>query len=463
MKRDNKKQFSTALWVTAMLFLVSLMGCNRPDLSSTGRQMGSPPNVILILADDMAYGDLSLINDGRTTTPSINQLARESVWFTRGYSAAPVCAPARAALLTGLHPHQTGCVTLNMQRFPELSRISLDLPTMADVFADNGFATGLIGKWHCGDGTKYHPMERGFQEFEGFLGYMINTYFDYELDFNHKIQRFEDRYLTDHLTQRAVEYVRRHKDHPFFLHLAHYAPHRPLNAPEEIIQKYRDQGHPENTSTIYAMIEVMDRGIGQLLDELDRLGIRENTIVIFLSDNGPDPVAGTRDNLDLRGTKYTVYEGGIHVPFFVQWKGKFKPVQNDQIVHFTDLFPTLVDLCQLELNEDIDFAGGSLAGILEGDTVSVATAARYWQWNRGVPSYSHNAAIRMGKWKLVRPYLTRDIPMNPSGEQPVLYDLENDPFEQRDVSDSNGTVYKTMSVMLEDWSRKVEHTRMQND
>ena len=462
MKRDDSRLVRNLIWV--FFFLGSLLhtGCSQSNVNVNNKNLKSSPNVIMILADDMAYGDLSLINGGVTTTPSINQLARESVWFTKGYSAAPVCAPARAALLTGLYPHQTGCVTLGMQRFPELSRISLGLSTMADVFSENGYATGLIGKWHCGDGADYHPTERGFQEFEGFLGYMVNTYYDYELDFNHNKEKFEDRYLTDHLTERAIEYVRRHKDHPFFLHLAHYAPHRPLNAPEEIVRKYMQEGHPKHTATIYAMIEVMDQGIGQLMEELDELGIRDNTIVIFISDNGPDPVAGARDNLGLRGTKYTVYEGGIHVPFFIQWKGTFDPVQRDQIVHFTDLFPTLVELCHLYLDKTIDFAGGSLAGLLQGDTTSTVVGTRYWQWNRGVPVYSHNAAMRQGKWKLVRPYVTLDVPGKPSEEKPALYDLENDPFEETDLSDSNRTVYKTMSVMMEAWSRKVEHDRLQN-
>jgi len=458
MKNNRSKH---GIMVSGILILVAglfLTACQSPTPSVSTQA----PNVILILADDMAYGDLSLINGGMTKTPNLDQLARESVWFTQGYSAAPVCAPARAALLTGLHPHETGCVTLNMQRFPELSRIRKDIPTMADVFSDNGYATGLVGKWHCGDGPEYHPMQRGFQEFEGFKGYMVNTYFDYELDMNHQIQRFDDRYLTDHLTSRAIEFVRRHKDHPFFLHLAHYAPHRPLNAPEEIIQKYRDQGQPEHIATIYAMIEVMDQGIGLLLDELDQLGIRENTMVIFLSDNGPDPVAGERGNLGLKGTKYTVYEGGIHVPFFIQWEGTFHPVSLARVTHFTDLFPTLVELCGLDLKEDIDFAGESLAAVLKDGNDTQPAKIRYWQWNRGVPYYSHNAAIRQGKWKLVRPMVTRNVPEGPSEERAVLYNMEEDPFEETDVSETNRNTYETLSVMLEAWCRQVEYNRLEN-
>jgi arylsulfatase A len=423
---------------------------------------GIRPNVILILADDMAYGDLSLINGGMTHTPELDQLARESAWFTQGYSAAPVCAPARAALLTGLHPHQTGCVTLGMQRFPELSRISKGIPTMADVFSENGYATGLVGKWHCGDGPDYHPMQRGFQEFEGFLGYMVDTYEEYQLDINQEIQSFSGKYLTDDLSERAIDFIRRHKEHPFFLHLAHYAPHRPLGAPEEMVDYYLSQGHSRNTATIYAMIEVMDHGIGQLMAELDKLGIRENTIIIFLSDNGPDPVPGERDNLGLKGTKYTVYEGGIHVPFFIQWKGTFDPATFAQVAHFTDLFPTLVDLCNLQMSESIPFVGASLEKVLNGEESGELPEVRYWQWNRGVPYYSHNAAMRQGPWKLVRPFVTRNVPEAASEALPVLYNLENDPFEEVDVSATYRSRYQTMSVMLEAWSREVEHERLKN-
>ncbi|MCK4748966.1 MAG: sulfatase-like hydrolase/transferase, partial [Bacteroidales bacterium] len=259
------------------LAVVMMNGCRLTDNSNGINR----PNVILILADDMAYGDLSAINGGITQTSNLDRLARESVWFSQGYSAAPVCAPARAALLTGLYPHQTGCVTLGMQRFPELARMDKDLITLADVFGYNGYVTGLIGKWHCGEGEGYHPMDRGFQEFEGFLGYMVQSYFSYELDINRRIQKFENQYLTNDLSKRAVEFVRRHKNEPFFLHLAHYAPHRPLDAPPEIVDNYLERGFEENTAIIYAMIQVMDHGIGELITELDRLGIRENTLIIF--------------------------------------------------------------------------------------------------------------------------------------------------------------------------------------
>lgn len=418
--------------------------------------------MILILADDMGVGDLSSKNNGLNRTPNLDRLAAESVWFDQAYSAAPVCAPARAALLTGRYPHETGCVTLGMARFPELTRISKTLPTAADIFKENGYVTGLVGKWHTGEGEGYHPTERGFQEFEGFMTVgMVPGYFSYELDIQGERQSFSGEYLTRDLSRRAVDFVRRHREEPFFLHLAHYAPHRPLEAPQDYVEKYELAGFDKNTATIYAMIEIMDEGIGALLAELDTLGIRDNTLVIFASDNGPDPLAGTRFNQSLRGTKYTVYEGGVRVPFLINWRNELPPGQTNHVVHFTDVLPTLVDICGLQIPESAAFAGGSLTGILAGKGGEGLPVRRYWQWNRGVPHYSHNAAIREGKWKLVRPYVTRDVPAGPSLEKPALYNLEEDPHEEKDVSSAHRRVVEDMSVRLEAWSREVEFNRLQ--
>jgi len=306
----------------------------------------SAPNVILILADDLAIGDLSVFNQGLSRTPRLDRLTDESVYFDRAYSGSPVCAPSRAALLTGRYPHRTGSVTLNQIKFPNLTRLRLEETTIADRFKRSGYATGLVGKWHSGPGAAYHPLKRGFDEYAGFNDSTdIKTYFKYRLDIQGEYREFEDGpYLTDEFTRRAVDFVRRHRAEPFFLHLAHYAPHRPLSAPEELIAHYLRKGLPEKTAKVYAMIEVMDKGIGEVLDELDRLNLAEQTLVIFASDNGPDPLVGERFNLKNRGTKYMINEGGIHVPFMVRWPGRFKPASQDEVIHFTDVAPTLIEI-----------------------------------------------------------------------------------------------------------------------
>lgn len=419
------------------------------------------PNVLLILADDMGLGDLSRFNEGRSRTPRLDRLVDESAWFSRAYSASSVCAPARAALLTGRYPHRTGVVTLNPERFPHLNRLYPDEVTIADLFAENGYATGLVGKWHVGDGDAYHPMKRGFQEFAGstFMARDVPSYFKYELDVNGTMVPFEDKYLTDEFTERAIDFVRRHQGEPFFLHLAHYAPHRPLEAPQEAIDSYLARGFDEDTATIYAMIEIMDRGIGAVLDELDALGLRDDTIVIFASDNGPDPLTETRFNVDMRGTKYTMYEGGIHVPLMIRWPGQFAPSTHETIVHFTDIVPTLVELCHLDAGTPLALDGASLAGLLRG-TTSTLPERRFWQWNRGVPHYSHNAAVREGPWKLVRPYVTRNLVEGESDARPVLYNLQHDPDEQHDVSADHPGLYERLNAALQDWSEDVEADRL---
>lgn len=420
------------------------------------------PNIILILADDMGYGDISAFNGGLNRTPNLDKLVKESVYFSQAYSGSPVCTPSRAALLTGRYPHRTGAITLNMELFPELTRIDKDETTIADIFTNNGYVTGLIGKWHIGDGEDYHPMKRGFKEFEGFKGYDVpKDYFNYKLDINGQYKNFSNEYLTNNLTKRAINFIIRHQNEPFFLHLAHYAPHRPLSAPQEIITSYLDKGFDQKTATVYAMIEIMDKGIGDLLLELDYLNIRKNTIVIFASDNGPDPLVGPRFNHNLKGTKYTVNEGGIHVPLLFNWSGVFEPKSINSIVHFTDIFPTLVEECRLELAESLLLDGGSLTGLLYNRELKTQLPQyRYWQWNRGVPFYTHNAAIRDGDWKLVRPFVSKNMVFGPSLEKPQLFNIKNDPLEKIDLSGKETERYNTMWVKLEQWCRDVEWERL---
>ena len=419
------------------------------------------PNVILIMADDLAYGDLAFVNGGKTRTPTLDKLAEEGIWFENAYSASAVCAPARASLLTGMYPHETGCVSLNMNKYPELTSIDKSLKTLADFFRDSGYKTGLIGKWHNGNRKEHHPLKRGFQEFEGFLGYMVESYDTFKLDINGDIQDFEGTYLTDELNKRAIDFISRHRDEPFFLHLAHYAPHRPLGAPSELVKSFLELGYNENQSTIYAMIEVMDKGLGDLIGELKKLSISERTLVLFMSDNGPDPLTGIRDNNGLKGTKYTINEGGIHVPFLAFWEGTIESRKEKEVVHFTDVVPTLIDLCDLSVDEK-KFSGGSFAGLIHGEYGVNLPNLRFWQWNRGSPNYTHNSALRDGHWKLVRPYVTSAEPMSDSKEKPQLYNLLDDPSEEKDLSDENIKRMLMMNTKLEELSRQLEFKRLLN-
>ena len=446
-------RYSLALMVSLFIVVSGRQGW-------AGADNTRPPNVILILADDMTVGDLSFLNNGRTSTPNLDRLAEQSVYCEQAYSASCVCAPARAALLTGRYPHRTGVVTLNMYNYPKLTRLRHDETTIAEIFRANGYATGLVGKWHCGMGKGYEPRSHGFDEFEGFSGADGLSYFKYQLTTNDQKVTVTDQYLTEDLTERAIGFIRRHHEQPFFLHLAHYAPHRPLEAPEELIETWQNRGFDRKIATIYAMIQVMDRGIGELLYELERLKLADDTIVIFASDNGQDPLTGSRFNHELRGAKYEIYEGGIRVPLMFHWPGRLQPRRTSSLIHFVDIMPTVLDLCDISIPDDVDVDGVSHEPWLVGSGDQVGDeVARFWQWNRGTPNYTHNAAVRKGNWKLIRPYVTRAVNPPDSQSPPALYDLATDPFEMHDLSSSQPDKAAQLSEALTNWTQSIEHDR----
>jgi arylsulfatase A-like enzyme len=443
--------------MTARLLLVLWLG----SVVIPTAAIAAPPNVIIILADDMGVGDIGAFNGRSIRTPNLDALVGEGLWFDRAYSASPVCAPARAALLTGRYPHRTGVVSLTLNTEPELTRLKRDETTLADIFAANGYRTGLVGKWHVGLGEGYGPIARGFQEvavFHGSDGGDYNRYILHTDDRMAEEPKPQESYLTDELNQLAIAFVKRHANRPFFLHLAHYAPHRPLQAPDETVQSYLKSGLNKDTATVYAMIEIMDRGIGELLRELDTLGLRERTLVIFASDNGPDPLVAARFNHDLRGTKYTVYEGGIRVPFVVRLPGTIQPGKTPYPVHFTDLLPTLVEVCGLQHQPRLPLDGLSFAALLTGKGMPLV-GTRFWQWNRSEPNYTHNAAMRDGPWKLVKPFVTQNKIAGDSHAPYALYHLDDDPREATDLAAKHPERLKSMRDALEAWCRDVERER----
>ncbi len=223
----------------------------------------------------------------------------------------------------------------------------------------------------------------------------------------------------------------------------------------------RQMGFDESTATIYAMIEVIDRGIRELILELDKLELSEKTLVIFASDNGPDPITGTRFNQNLRGTKYQIYEGGIQVPFLVYCPGPFKATHIEEVVHFVDVFPTILALCGIDDQASTPLDGDSFFPLLVGDKqTQQESVRRYWQWNRGVPNYTHHAAIREGNWKLVRPFVTRSINPEDSDKLPVLFDLAADPTEANDCAKDHAERVALMNALLNAWCESVEADRI---
>lgn len=451
------------------------------------------PNVVFILADDMGYGDFSAFNGGLSHTPTLDALLKEGVCFSQQYTASPVCNPSRAALMTGRYPHRTG--SIDTLEWRGLERLALREITIADLFKSAGYATGLIGKWHLGAyDPRYHPNARGFDEAVCFRGGM-HDYYQWRIEYNDRVVRADGRYLTDVWTEEAVRVIERHRDEPFFLHVTYNAPHTPLQAPEEEVRPFAETGRfNKGVSTLYGMINRMDSGIARILEALDRCGLRDNTLLMFTSDNGPQfggqgDECTTRFNCQLHGAKGSTYEGGIRVPMIVRWPaaGVGGGREIHEMVHFCDWFPTILAAAGLSVPADRKIDGVNVLPILRGEKGQVETR-RFWQWNRYTPLVTCNAAMRDGDWKLVRPAIReamqvpdiqwlrvsmyeyeyflehglirgepeRQVPPPPPAE---LYNIREDPLEQENLAARYPERVRRMLAELETWFEEVEAER----
>lgn len=470
----------------------------------------SKPNVLLIVADDMGYGDFGTFNPA-VQTPNLNSLITQGTCFRQHYSASPICSPARASLLTGRVPHRTGAIT--QHELHGLDRIALREVTIADMFQNSGYTTGLVGKWHNGAlDARFEPNARGFEEFVGFCGGW-SDYYDYTLRVNESYQKSDGSYLTDVFTNEALSFIERHENESFFIQVAYTAPHAPFQAPQEVINKYKAKGYDRITATTYAMIEIMDQGIGRILQHLEDTQLDENTIVLFTSDNGPaffnpsrqlepgEKNFNERFNCGMRGSKGWIYEGGIRVPMIVRYPERIAAGQlNNDLVHFTDWLPTLIGLCGIDRLEGPAFDGHDLSPMLLGGSIDLEPR-RFWQWNFYVPNIGTNAAMRDGDWKLVRPmisgtrYFSKELYVSeedelrtkafskadsqhkqdpqsisellpiprvklPDPEPPELYNLADDPGEQTDLAQDQPEKTRKMLAELETWFEEVEADRL---
>lgn len=435
----------------------------------------------------MGYGDFGFVNDQLNATPELDDLASESLLFTQHYSASPVCAPARAALLTGRYPQRTGVIDTLEARGTD--RLSLAEVTLGDALGASGYRTGLVGKWHTGAiGEDYAPWRRGFDEFVGFRGGW-QDYWHWALERNGSPLRSDGRYLTDVLADEAVRFIQRHAKRPFFLHVAFNAPHFPFQAPPEMIERHRAPGvRTEVVATIYAMIEAMDRGVGRIRQALADAGVSENTLVLFTSDNGPDHAGGAaRFNAGLAGSKQHVYEGGIRLPLIAHWPEAVTPGTTSQFAHFTDWYPTLLKIAGAQNPGVLPLDGKDLRPALAGSPMD--TGPRFWQWTRYGPMPNSNAAMRDGRWKLVRPALSGTLDLAPEDQEididikshperypePVnpavpgrslapeasaeLFDLEADEAESNDLAADYPAVAARMEAELTSWFDSVEADR----
>jgi arylsulfatase B len=452
------------------------------------------PNLIVILADDMGYGDIGAFGNPAVQTPALDALAAEGLMLTQHYSASAVCAPARAGLLTARYPHRTGAIDTLEGR--GLDRLALREKTVADTLKAAGYATGLIGKWHLGAlDPRYHPNRRGFDDFVGFRGGW-QDYWEWNLDVNGTRRTADGRYLTDLFTDEATRFIERHRAEPFFLHVAYNAPHFPLQVPDEDLAAFPEGGeHSEGVRRIYAMNRRMDQGVARILETLDRHGLRENTLLLFTSDNGPqfggkEPLTTTRSNGRFNGSKGTVYEGGIRVPAIVRWPAGLSGDgrRTDALIHFTDWMPTLLTAAGVETPAEAALDGENVLPLLRGEP-RAGHRTRFWQWNRYTPVATSNAAMRDGAWKLIRPRLAEamqvapadleidrrlkyrpdtitDISRDPEPERTLpepppalLFNLDDDPYEQHDLAAEQPDRVRAMERELDRWFEEVEAER----
>jgi arylsulfatase A-like enzyme len=438
-----------------LLVIFMVCGC-KPNAANSNKKL--KPNVVLVITDDQGYGDMSCHGHPFLKTPELDDLAEESIRFTN-FHADPTCAPTRSALLTGKYSSKVG-VWHTLQGRSIMYR---DEITLAEVFADNGYKTGLFGKWHLGDNYPYRPEDRGFQETVYFQGggiaqnpgYWRNDYFDDVYLHNGKRKLFEG-YCTDVWFNEAMKFVEKNKDNPFFCYISTNAPHFWYFIAEKYAHRFREMGMGDFLSRYYGMIENIDENMGKLFKKLDELSLTDNTIFVFMTDNGKSPTFLPKDgpfyyNAHMRGEKGSIYEGGHRVPLFIRWPaGKItggKDVQ-ELAAHF-DLMPTLIDLCELENNYNIDFDGKSLTSLLGKNNDSWNERTLFVHNQRvETPVKWRNCAVMTQKYRLI------------NGKE--LYDMEIDPSQRTDIAEANPEIVKKLRTEYDIWWESLQPAFNQN-
>lgn len=459
----------------ALLLLTLVLGITGPENQPSPAKHQPRPNVVVIIADDLGAADLGCTGSTFYDTPNLDRLARDGVRFSEGYAACPVCSPTRAALVTGKYPQRLGITDYiggnragKLLPAPNRDHLALDERTIAEAFVDAGYATAFFGKWHLG-GPGFYPDAQGFQlNVAGHERGHPPSYFS-----PYRIPHLQDgppgEYLTDRLAAEAVSFIQTHRNQPFLLWLPHYAVHTPLQGKPDLIAHYqqkaatlptpssprfrtegsrqdrRVQDHP-----VYAaMIKSLDEAVGRVLDSLDQLGLSENTIVLFTSDNGglSTSEGSPTSNAPLRAGKGWMYEGGIRVPYLIRYPRVIEAgTILDHPIISTDVFPTLLDLCGLPSEPTHHLDGQSLAPLLRG-TGSVPQADLFWHY----PHYGNqggrpSGAVRSANWKLIEWYEDNRV---------ELFDLATDPQENHNLASELPAKVNELRTKLQNWRKSV--------
>ena len=405
--------------------------------STSNAPRNEKPNIVLILADDQGWGDLGISGNNNLATPNIDAIANNGVTFDHFY-VSPVCSPTRAELLTGRYFPRVGVYSTSSGG----ERLNLDETTLAEVFKQAGYATAAYGKWHNGMQPPYHPNARGFDDFYGFCSGHWGNYFSPMLEHNGDIVK-GDGFIIDDLTNKGLDFMDRNKERPFFLYLPYNTPHSPMQVPDEYWNRFKDRelalkyhGEEEEnenfTRAALAMVENIDYNVGRVIDRLRDLELEENTLVIYLSDNGPN---GWRWNAGMRGRKGSTDEGGVRSPLVMQWKNQLpKGKHISEIASSIDILPTLSDLAQIEVNTLKPLDGKSLKPLLMDDRPSWDARVVYNHWNSGT-------SIRTQKYRL--------------DSKDRLYDMEMDGGQTTDLSGKLPQLTDSLKQLKRDWLQEV--------
>ena len=454
------------------LILLTLVACQ--NQTKTQEQPNKKPNIIYILADDLGYGDLSFTGQQKFKTPNIDQLAKDGMFFTQHYSGSTVCAPSRSALMTGQHTGHT-FIRGNKPIFPEGQYPLLSSAvTVSKILKSSGYVTGAFGKWGLGNpGSTGDPNNQGFDEFYGYNCQRIaHNYYPYHLWHNQtketlqgNSERKTETYAPEIIHQKALSFLEENKDNTFFMFYPSVIPHAEMFAPEKYMAKYRGKFLPEKNfdgvddgemykmgsygsqseghAAFAAMVDLLDQQVGEIRQKIENLGIAENTIIIFSSDNGPHQEAGAdpeyfNSNGTFKGIKRDLYEGGIRVPMIAYWPTKIKPnTTSAHVSAFWDFLPTACDIAQVELPKNID--GISFLPELMGEKQELHDHL-YWEfYERG-----GRQAVRLGNWKGIR------LKMSNNSKAPLeLYDLAQDVGEQNNIANNHPEIVAEINAIME--------------
>ncbi|WPJ96196.1 arylsulfatase [Coraliomargarita algicola] len=443
---------------TALSALVFLFAASGPALGNAtvkraveSAPLRQAPNVLIILTDDQGLSDLGFYGNPSLETPNLDAFAHSSVRL-EDFMASPTCSPTRAALMSGQHEFKVGITHTISGR----SLLKPDVPTLSAHLQASGYRTGIFGKWHLGETFPSRPEDRGFDEVFIHLGggigqtpdYWGNQYFDPMIQHNGKWVPTTG-YCTGIFTNAAWQWIQSSEPEPWFAYIAYNAPHTPLQIHEELAQKYLDKGLPESQARFYAMIDDLDREVGELLQKLDDEGLADNTIVIFMGDNGSAKGGRPQEmeyNAGLRGTKASPYQGGVRVPCFIRWPagGIEGGRAVEQLTGISDLFPTLAELTGFPLPDSTAVDGRSLQPLLQNKSLknwpdrSIVTHVGRWANHSPLDECKYpGSAIRNERFALV--------------EGRALYDLENDRGQENDVSKEYPEVYAPLQKQYDQW------------